>query len=662
MSFRILLLFATVLLSSIRIPVHAESGHFRLYKVEQAIGDENYTIDRDGDKLNLQADFAFTDRGTKVPLTGSLRTLLNYTPQTFNIAGSTSRSSSIEASVSVEGTRVKIREGNNTRDMVVPRQFFAISGYAPISFEMALMRFWRLHGAPTRLAILPSGEVEISDRGQETVFINSQPVKLERYIVRGLVWGLETLWMDRDNNLAAVVTRDAEFDHFEALRDGYETILPIFVQRSARDEMAELQELSRTLPGRQVGPLAFTGATLIDGTGRTPVPNAVLFTQHGKIVACGPASSIIVPRNTKRINISGKYVIPGLWDMHAHYEQVEWGPIYLAAGVTTARDVGNEFEFIRTVRDMVNSGLGLGPRLLVAGILDGKGPLAIGITRVNSPDDASKWVKTYHDSDFQQIKIYSSVAPENVKAIAVDAHALGMTVTGHIPIGMTIYDGVRDGMDQVNHIIYAAYALLPKGYDPYSVPWSERPKALAAIDVDGQAGRDLIEFLKTHETVIDPTLVIFELMLHPPNQPVSQIEPEVEHVATELKEQLMTGGVAPEDTAAAKATFANLLAIVTALHRVGVPIVTGTDQGVPGYSLYRELELYVQAGFTPMEALQAANIVPARIMKADADSGTVEAGKRADFAILDANPLADIHNIRSVRSVVANGILYDSGS
>ncbi len=101
------------------------------------------------------------------------------------------------------------------------------------------------------------------------------------------------------------------------------------------------------------------------------------------------------------------------------------------------------------------------------------------------------------------------------------------------------------------------------------------------------------------------------------------------------------------------------LQIIGALHRAGVPIVAGTDQTVPGYSVYREIELYVQAGFTPMEALQAATLVPARAMKVDRESGTVQAGKRADLDILDANPLENIHNIRSVRWVVANGVLYD---
>jgi imidazolonepropionase-like amidohydrolase len=138
------------------------------------------------------------------------------------------------------------------------------------------------------------------------------------------------------------------------------------------------------------------------------------------------------------------------------------------------------------------------------------------------------------------------------------------------------------------------------------------------------------------------------------------MEPGIDHVAPELREQLINGGIPPQLAADAQKVSQEELAIIGALHRAGVRIVAGTDQTVPGYSLYRELELYVEAGFTPMEALQAATIVPARAMKVDSDSGSIEVGKRADLDILDANPLENIHNIRSVRSVLANGVLYES--
>jgi cytosine/adenosine deaminase-related metal-dependent hydrolase len=192
--------------------------------------------------------------------------------------------------------------------------------------------------------------------------------------------------------------------------------------------MAALSDLSHGLPGRRTGTLAFIGARVISVTGEADIANATVVTRGGKIIAVGPRDKVKVPSDAQRIDVAGKFIIPGLWDMHAHYEQVEWGPIYLAAGVTTVRDVGNEFEFITAVRDAVNSGKGLGPHMLVAGVVDGDSSYAIGVARVNSPADAQMWVQRYGDAGFQQMKIYSSMTSDNVRAVCTNAHRLGMTV------------------------------------------------------------------------------------------------------------------------------------------------------------------------------------------------------------------------------------------
>ena len=146
--------------------------------------------------------------------------------------------------------------------------------------------------------------------------------------------------------------------------------------------------------------------------------------------------------------------------MHAHFEQVEWGPIYLAAGVTTVRDCGNEFEFITAVRDAIAQGRGLGPRLLLAGIVDGTGTVHDrGRTRRYARAGA-QWTDRYHDAGFQQMKIYSSVKLDELKVIADEAHRLGMTVTGHVPEGLNAYQAIEAGQDQINHIDYVADIML----------------------------------------------------------------------------------------------------------------------------------------------------------------------------------------------------------
>ena len=678
----ILRVFITLLVvvpfaSFAQIPKPHESGTFLLHKFEQAIGEEDYTITPEGNTRTLKTDFKFSDRGVEVPLSATLRTLDDYLPLSFVIKGKTSRMSDIDTdvtiSVEIAGApsfqgkdnsvvtphNVAIRQGKDTRTVTAPQTFFTISGYAPVAVQMEMMRYWRAHGQPAEIATLPSGTVKIQDRGAQTMQIGGRDVQVERYTVQGLIWGMETLWMDGANNLAALVSTDAEFDHFEAVREEYESALTSFVASAARDEMAALTEMSQLLPGRRTGTFAFVGATVIDVTGKPPIPNATVITSGGKITAVGQSSEVSIPADAQRIDVTGKYIIPGLWDMHAHYEQVEWGPIYLAAGVTTVRDVGNEFDFITQVRDAVNRGKALGPHMLNAGIVDGDGPYAIGLTRVNNAEDAEKWVRKYHDAGFEQMKIYSSVKEENVKAICRDAHQLGMTVTGHIPIGMNAYQGVDDGMDMINHIHYITDLLLPKDVDLTKRGGPERLKILAAVDVNSPGGKKAVAFFKEHGTVIDPTVALLEMRFRPASEPAEQMEPGIARVAPELREQLVSGGMPPELAPYGQKIMQHSLELIEALHRAGVPIVAGTDQAVPGFSVYREIELYQQAGFTPMEALQAATIVPARAMKVDSESGSIAVGKRADLDVLDANPLDNVHNVCTVRAVLADGVLYD---
>lgn len=631
-----------------------ESGQFRLHKFEQPIGVESYTVMRDGDSLVVRSTFEFTDRTTRVPLTASLRTRQDLTPEHFEIKGKVSRFSTIDTTVDINARTASIREEKETRQAQVPERFFTISGYAPVTMQMMLIRYLTSHRVKGALPTFPGGDITLEKRGRDSINIGGKQIALDRYSLSGLIWGRESLWFDAKNSLVAAVSVDAEFDHFEALRPDYESALATFVSKAAEDGMASLAQLARRLSPERKGALAITNATLIDGTGRAPLNDAVIIVEGERITAAGPRAQVKIPKGTKILDARGRYVLPGLWDMHAHFEQVEWGPIYLAAGATTVRDVGNEFEFITSVRDAIKSGRGLGPRMLLAGIVDGDSPGALGVNRANSPEEARAIVRRYHDAGFQQMKIYSSVKPEIVKAICAEAHALGMTVTGHIPNGMNAFQGVEAGMDQINHIQYLTPLMRPKTYkaQPGAVP--------PAIDFSTPEARQALQFFKAHGTVVDPTLAIFEWSLHPAVVPFAQIEPGAAKLPRELTGAINNTGVPPAAVPRANAILEQYIATVGALYRAGVPVVAGTDQVVPGHSLHREIELYVKAGMTPLEAIQAATIVPARVMKMDKDLGTVEAGKIADLIILDANPLEAISNIRRVRTVISNGRVFET--
>jgi hypothetical protein len=334
--------------------------------------------------------------------------------------------------------------------------------------------------------------------------------------------------------------------------------------------------------------------------------------------------------------------------MHAHYEQVEWGPIYLAAGVTTVRDVGNEFDFITTVRDTIASGRGIGPEILVAGIVDGSGPVSLGAVTADTPEEAVAVVRKYKAAGALQMKLYSSVKPELVPVIAAEAHRLGMTVTGHVPNGMTTVQAVEAGYDQVNHIQYPARNLLH----------IERGKPFV-VDFTTEDAKKQIAVFQQHHTAFDDTVSLYENFFHPASVPYATLEPGVLKVAPQLAEALSSPGAPADRAAGAKANLDAFMATVRELHKDGLDIVAGTDQNIPGYSLHREMELYVEAGFTPMEALQAATSVSARVMGLDKSIGTIERGNRADMVLLDADPLADIHNTRRIIKTIVAGAIYD---
>ena len=634
-----------------------EQGKLTLYKFEQAIGEEKYEIKRDGDSLAVKIDFKFTDRGSDVPLSVSFRGAQDLTPQAFEIKGKTARPMSIDEAVTIDADKVHFRTRDKQSDLALPSgPFFTIAGYAPATMQMLMVRYWATHGSPAQLATLPSGNVKVEPRGQDTIRVGTKDEKLDRYTIEGLIWGRETLWFDANRNLVAAISTDAEFDHFEAIREGYESALGDFVGRAGADGMNALSEISKGISGSRASTLAIVGGTLIDGTGAAPVPDAAVVIHNGRIVAAGPRSKVKIPRHANVVDARGKTILPGLWDMHAHFEQVEWGPIYLAAGVTTVRDCGNEFEFITAVRDAIAQGRGLGPRLLLAGVVDGTGTYTIGVERVDTPEQARMWTDRYHAAGFQQMKIYSSVKLDELKIVADEAHRLGMTVTGHIPEGLDAYQAIEAGQDQINHIDYIANIM--KAPLPENASRLDRYKAGANIDLESPEAKKALAFLKDHHTVVDPTLALMEFFTATTAKPPASFEPGINKVAPELAEQLTDVGPLTDRSEIGEKVFEKELAIVGALHHAGIPVVAGTDQTVPGHSLHREIELYVQAGFTPMEAIQAATIVPARAMGLEKESGTIEKGKRGDLILVNGNPLDDIRKIRNVEYVVTHGTMF----
>jgi imidazolonepropionase-like amidohydrolase len=645
-----------------------DSASFYLHKFAQNIGKETYyrTVSDSGVRYDIK--FKFVDRGSAVPLDARLVVTVEDEPLSFWVKGSTSRFSTIHDSVVIDRGKAWITVGDSSYSRELKAPAFPVGGYSPGTVQMMLLRYWNRHGRPAKLALLPTGAVGIRQYGYDTLIQYGQRLVLQRMVINGLVWGNELVWTDLQGNLICLITNDAEGDKLEMMLDRYEPLLPQLIGRAATYGM---QLFAAAMKGEGGGPksgavggtgavavggtnagavggggtLAIVGGKLLDiATGEVTEPSVILI-QNGRIVKAGPKTSVVVPAGAKIIHAEGKTILPGLWDMHAHFEQAEWGPAYLAAGVTTVRDCGNEFNYINAVKRAIDDGTGVGPHILKAGIIDGPGPLGLGIVRAASRLDAVLAVRRYKDSGFVQIKIYSSVQAPMVRVICDEAHRLGLTVTGHIPEGMNLEQGVDSGMDMVNHIEYVA-DILAKNKDE-------------TIDWGNAKTEDGLNFIKDHGVVIDPTLGVFEMIFRSTKDTITKMEPAFYSLPEQLQVLFVNMGMAPAMAEKYRPMFKDMLKIVKVLHDGGVPIVAGTDMGFPGYSVDRELELYVEAGLTPLEAIRTATVVPALVMKQAGVSGSLMAGRSADLIIVNGDPLHHIRDIRKVQVVVKDGQVYD---
>jgi imidazolonepropionase-like amidohydrolase len=620
------------------ISLRAESGTLTIHMILHEIGEERYEIVPSASGVALNTTFEYSDRGTKRTTTAVLRAKSDLTPVSLEQGAS---------SVRVEAGAGRIEESGLSRTTPVSGRYFTVFGSSPFAVQMMMMRYWLSHGKPAQLpvprAAMGADPIEIKAAGHDSITVNGKPVVLERYTVANLMFGREVLWMNAAGNLAAAMTFAGGLP-MEAVRSEYETALPELYRRGVAQEMADLAEIGKAVVPERSGAFAIVGATLIDATGAAPVKDSVVVVRDGRIASVG----VSVPRGMAVVDGKGKTLLPGLWEMHTHFSGVEFGPALLAAGITTARDCGGEFDYLVAQRDATLKGA-VSPRLLLAGLVDAGGMKAFGHVTAETPEEGRAVVKKYHDAGFQQMKLYTFLSPDVIRAVAAEAHRLGMSVTGHVPAAINADEGVEAGMDQINHLQYVSAIMREPGANN-TVP----------IDVNSARSLKAIQFLKDHHTVVDPTASWGEMASHSKDVDAGEFEPGVNKAPFVLntKFRMMSGAGTAEQM---HARLAQNIAVIGALHKAGVTIIPGSDTGLVGYGLDRELEIYVQAGMTPMEAIQSATIVSARAMGLDGDSGTVEVGKRADLILVDGDPLANISDLRKVTRVVTNGHLYDAG-
>ncbi|HEV2964653.1 MAG TPA: amidohydrolase family protein [Candidatus Angelobacter sp.] len=636
-----------------------EKGTLTLHLLLHPIGEESYEVVRGPENvLVMNTSFEYSDRGRKRTVSATLRMKPDFSPLGMEVQSKNSPNSITVNSVEIRSATAMVREDESTREITLPPSYFVGFGYTPASVQMMMMRYWRSHAQPSNLPILRANSAadaspaQIRLAGHDVLKVNGTSIPLARYTIANIVFGREILWLNQKGELAAAMNFAGGLP-LEAVRKEYEPALSQLTASGVAQELRNLRELQRLVPAEMTGSFAIAGATLVDGTGHPPVADSVVIIRNGRIAAAGPRDQVAIPHSMKVVNASGQTLLPGLWEMHTHYSGIEFGPALLAAGITTARDCGGEFEFLTAIRDEIDQNHGLGPRLLLAGLVDASGPDAFGAVSADTPEEGRAVVARYKAAGFRQVKLYTLLKPEVVKAISEEAHRLDMTVTGHVPSALNAITGVEAGMDQINHLGFVTPVLRAPSE-------SKNDRSDAPIDLNSERVHKAIQFFQEHHTVVDPTASWGEMAGHSKDVEISSFEPAIAKVPYAVAAKYLTLGSPTSESERFHARMAESRAVIGALHKAGIPIVAGSDTGLVGYGLHRELELYVQAGMTPLEAIQTATTVAARSMNLAEDSGSIEPGKRADLILVNGNPLENISNIRKVARVVTNGRMYDS--
>ncbi|HEY4197792.1 MAG TPA: hypothetical protein VGM63_19765, partial [Mucilaginibacter sp.] len=335
----------SIILSGLFITAYAQqnttdTGTFLLHKFQQHIGKETYHIANNKDSKTYTVDFKFVDRGSAVPLKAELRVNPVLEPLGLNIKGQVARSASINDEISISGSKAHIKVDDSVYDKKIRPLTFPIAGYAPTIVQQVLIQYWKKHHEPANINTLPTGSVQIHKDGEDTLTYEGKQLILERYTIGGLIWGNEFVWTDKQSQVICIITNDAEFDKFESVREPYEALLSTLIGKTATYSM-RLFTKSASIKITTDKLIAITGGTVVDVVNEKTIPDAVVLIENGIIKKVGKKGDVSIPAVAKIIDAKGKQLLPGLWDMHAHFEQAEWGPAYLAAGVTTVRDCGN---------------------------------------------------------------------------------------------------------------------------------------------------------------------------------------------------------------------------------------------------------------------------------------------------------------------------------
>jgi imidazolonepropionase-like amidohydrolase len=418
--------------------------------------------------------------------------------------------------------------------------------------------------------------------------------------------------------------------------------------------------------------LVLNNVTVVDVRTGTLLTEQTVILERNHIFSVGPSKWAKYPRNAPSVNCRGLFLIPGLWDMHVHLVFGDWFPdaqetslpLFVANGITGVRDMGSELDMVQNWRNEIEAGRLIGPRIFTSGpMLDGPKPRFPSSVAIATPEDGHRAVMDLKRRGADFIKLQSLIPRDAVFAIAEEANKQEIPFEGHVPDSVRASEMSEAGMKSFEHLIGIFEGSSP-AEDDFLKGNKTEGRFLATHDPARAAA--LAAMLAKNQTWQCPTLVwerggnLIDASDFSKDERAKYVPASWKNKTWKRFTEEITQGYGTDDLATRKKFIEKELEVVGMLHKAGVPFLAGTDTpaGVhifPGYSLHEELQRFVAAGFTPLEALQTATINPARFFGIEGQAGTIEKERFADLVLLSANPLEDITNTQKIAAVIVNG-------
>ncbi|WP_395397797.1 amidohydrolase family protein [Novosphingobium sp. BL-8A] len=513
------------------------------------------------------------------------------------------------------------------------------------------------------LDVLPGGTLKVTKVRDASIGDGAKAVAVSIYRLTGIQLTPTYIAFDRSGGLFAVLDNSETGSGGVTVRAGYEAEAPKLAELSKELDLQRVEDLQKKLAHNFAGPLRIDNVRVFDPRAGTLSDLSSVVVMRDTIVQVRKQADVhAVPEDEARIDGGGGTIYPGLHDMHSH-ATLESGLYYLAAGVTSTRDMGNVNSFMTDLLGRIASGEVAWPRITPSGFLEGRSPYSARMGFIPETLDAAiSDVGWYADHGYPEIKIYNSFNPDWVKPVAAEAHRLGLRVSGHVPAFSSPDRVIGDGYDAIAHVNQLMLGWI---LDPSED--TRTPLRLTAMSRGGQLDltsprvRQTIDLMKSHGTALDSTTVILEMLMESnAGETPSFAEHYFDHMPIGWQRYRKRSYVDKSNPATKKAYddgFAKILEVLKTVHAEGIRLLPGTDE-TTGLTLLREIELYVKAGLTPAEALRTATLGAEEYFGRSDHLGTIEQGKLADFVLVAGDPTKDITEIYRPRMVVRGGTVY----